>query len=416
MKNNMKRAAWLLASGLLGFSGVASSAGFSLIEESASGMGNAFAGGAASAEDASTVFFNPAGMTRLSGSQLSLVLHAIKPTAEFSNTASVAAAGRPLGGNGGDAGNWTPVPNFYYVTELSQNLRAGLGISSPFGLKTEYDPSWMGRFQAIKSDLKTININPALAYKINDQLSIGAGLNAQYISAELTNAVYLGAGPEGQAKVKGDDWSVGYNLGVLYELNPATRFGLAYRSDVRHKLEGDVTFTGVPAPNGPISAEITLPETVSLSGFHQINPQWAMMGDITWTRWSRFQELRIVRNTGITVGQPTIENWDDTYRFALGASYQQSKQLKLRGGIAYDQSPVSDAYRTARIPDADRTWLTVGATYQLSAKSSMDFGYAHIFVANATINNNNPSPTPGKLVGSYDNSVDILSAQFNYRF
>lgn len=416
MKNNMKRAAWLLASGLLGFSSAASSAGFSLIEESASGLGNAFAGGAASAEDASTVFFNPAGMTRLSGSQLSLVLHAIKPTAEFSNTASVAAAGRPLGGNGGDAGNWTPVPNFYYVTELSQNLRAGLGISSPFGLKTEYDPSWMGRFQAIKSDLKTININPALAYKINDQLSVGAGLNAQYISAELTNAVYLGAGPEGQAKVKGDDWSVGYNLGVLYELNPATRFGLAYRSDVRHKLEGDVTFTGVPAPNGPISAEITLPETVSLSGFHQINPQWAMMGDITWTRWSRFQELRIVRNTGITVGQPTIENWDDTYRFALGASYQQSKQLKLRGGIAYDQSPVSDAYRTARIPDADRTWLTVGATYQLSAKSSMDFGYAHIFVANATININNPSPTPGKLAGSYDNSVDILSAQFNHRF
>ncbi|MDP2026759.1 OmpP1/FadL family transporter [Sulfuriferula sp.] len=412
----MKRAAWLLASGLLGFSSAASSAGFSLIEESASGLSNAFAGGAASAEDASTVFFNPAGMTRLSGSQLSLVLHAIKPTAEFSNTASVAAAGRPLGGNGGDAGNWTPVPNFYYVTELSQNLRAGLGISSPFGLKTEYDPSWMGRFQAIKSDLKTININPALAYKINDQLSVGAGLNAQYISAELTNAVYLGAGPEGQAKVKGDDWSVGYNLGVLYELNPATRFGLAYRSDVRHKLEGDVTFTGVPAPNGPISAEITLPETVSLSGFHQINPQWAMMGDVTWTRWSRFQELRIVRNTGITVGQPTIENWDDTYRFALGASYQQSKQLKLRGGIAYDQSPVSDAYRTARIPDADRTWLTVGATYQLSAKSSMDFGYAHIFVANATININNPSPTPGKLVGSYSNSVDILSAQFNHRF
>jgi len=411
MKNNMKRDAWLVALGLLGFSGTASSAGFSLIEESASGLGNAFAGGAASAEDASTVFFNPAGMTRLSGSQLSLVLHAIKPTVEFSNTASVAAAGRPLGGNGGDAGNWTPVPNFYYVTELSQNLRAGLGISSPFGLKTEYDPSWMGRFQAIKSDLKTININPALAYKINDQLSVGAGLNAQYISAELTNAVYLGAGPEGQAKVKGDDWSVGYNLGVLYELNPATRFGLAYRSDVRHKLEGDVTFTGVPAPNGPISAEITLPETVSLSGFHQINPQWAMMGDITWTRWSRFQELRIVRNTGITVGQPTIENWDDTYRFALGASYQQSKQLKLRGGIAYDQSPVSDAYRTARIPDADRTWLTVGATYQLSAKSSMDFGYAHIFVANAAINSGTPA-----LVGEYSNSVDILSAQFNHRF
>ena len=412
MTKNIKQLKWLLASGLLGFSGAAFSAGFSLIEESASGLGNAFAGGAASAEDASTVFFNPAGMTRLSGSQLSLVLHAIKPTAEFSNTASVAAAGRPLGGNGGDAGSWALVPNFYYVTALSPKLRVGLGISSPFGLKTEYDPSWMGRFQAIKSDLKTININPSVAYKINDQLSLGAGLNAQYISAELTNAVNLGVA-EGQARVKGDDWSYGYNLGLLYELTPATRFGLAYRSDVRHKLEGDVTFTGVPAPNGPISAEITLPEIVSLSAFHQINPQWSLMGDVSWTRWSRFQELRIVRNTGALVAL-TQENWDDTYRYAVGASYQQSKQLKLRGGIAYDQSPVSDATRTARIPDADRTWLTVGASYQLSASGTIDLGYAHIFVANAAINTGTAGT--GRLIGSYNNSVDILSAQYNYSF
>jgi long-chain fatty acid transport protein len=189
-----------------------------------------------------------------------------------------------------------------------------------------------------------------------------------------------------------------------------TRFGLAYRSDVRHKLEGDVTFTGVPAPNGPISAEITLPETISLSGFHQINPQWAVMSDVTWTRWSRFQELRILRSSGALVSL-TPENWKDTYRFALGASYQQSDKLKLRGGVAYDQAPVSDSNRTARVPDADRTWLSVGASYQLTPKSSMDLGYAHIFMANAAINTGTPA-----LIGEYSNSVDILSAQYNYRF
>lgn len=407
MKNNMKQAALLLTTGLLGFSGSASSAGFSLIEESASGLGNAFAGGAASAEDASTVFFNPAGMTRLSGTQLSVVMHAIKPTVRFSNAGSAGT-----GVNGGDAGSWALVPNFYVVTELSPTLRAGLGISSPFGLKTDYDANWIGRFQAIKSDMKTININPALAYKINDQLSVGAGLNAQYISAELTNAVRLPGNAEGFAQVKGDDWSFGYNLGVLYEVNPSTRFGLAYRSDVRHKLEGDVTFSGpfVFAQNGPINAEITLPETVSLSAFRQINPQWAVMSDVTWTRWSRFQELRILRSTGALVSL-TPENWEDTYRFAIGASYQQSDKLKLRGGAAYDQAPVTDSNRTARIPDADRTWLSVGASYQFTATSSIDVGYAHVFVANAAINSGTPA-----LVGEYSNSVDILSAQYNHRF
>jgi long-chain fatty acid transport protein len=391
----------------------ASASGFALIEESGSGMGNAFAGGAASAEDASTLFFNPAGMTRLSGQQMSLVLHAIKPTVEFSNTGSTAAPGRSLGNSGGDAGHWAAVPNLYYVAELSPKLRAGVGISSPFGLKTDYDSNWMGRFQAIKSDLITININPSLAYKINDQWSVGAGLDAQYIEAMLTNAVNLGVA-EGFAQVKGNDWSVGYNLGVLYEMNPATRFGLAYRSDVRHKLEGDVTFSGgVPAPNGTISAQMTLPETVSLSAFHQINSQWAVMADATWTRWSRFKELRIVRDSGALVSR-TPENWKDTMRYAVGANYQATSNLKLRSGIAYDQSPVSDAYRTARIPDADRIWLTFGASYKLTQADSLDAGYAHIFVDNSSINSSTASN--GKLVGTYSNSVDILSVQYNHRF
>jgi long-chain fatty acid transport protein len=242
---------------------------------------------------------------------------------------------------------------------------------------------------------------------------VGAGLDAQYIEAMLTNAVNLGVA-EGFAQVKGNDWSVGYNLGVLYEMNPATRFGLAYRSDVRHKLEGDVTFSGgVPAPNGTISAQMTLPETVSLSAFHQINSQWAVMADATWTRWSRFKELRIVRDSGALVSR-TPENWKDTMRYAVGANYQATSNLKLRSGIAYDQSPVSDAYRTARIPDADRIWLTFGASYKLTQADSLDAGYAHIFVDNSSINSSTASN--GKLVGTYSNSVDILSVQYNHRF
>lgn len=392
----------------------ASASGFALIEKSASGLGNAFAGGSAGAEDASTVFFNPAGMTRLSGDQMSVALHSIKLETEFSNSESAPAAGRALGNNGGNAGGWAALPNVYHVMELNPQWRAGIGISSPFGLKTDYDANWMGRFQAIKSDLKTININPSLAYKINDKLSAGIGLNVQYIKAELTNAVNLGVA-EGFAQVKGDDWSTGYNLGMLYELNPATRFGLAYRSDVRHKLKGDVTFNGgVPAPNGPVSAQITLPETVSLSGLRQINPQWAVMGDATWTRWSRFKELRIVRDTGVVVGQPVPENWKDSMRYSLGASYQFNNQLKLRGGVAYDQSPVSDGYRTARIPDADRVWLAAGANYKLSSAGSVDVGYAHIFVDNASINTGTAGT--GQLVGAYVNRVDILSVQYNHRF
>ncbi len=416
---SLKKAASTVLISVCGLTGAnhAVASGFALVEESASGLGNAFAGGAASAEDASTLFFNPAGMMRLSGQQMSLVLHAIKPSVEFSNTAGIAAPGRQLGNSGGDAGHWAAVPNFYYVAELSPQLRAGVGISSPFGLKTDYDANWMGRFQAIKSELQTININPSLAYKINDKLSVGAGLDVQYISAELTNAVYLGPAPtpEGFAQVKGDDWSVGYNLGVLYEMDRATRFGVAYRSDVRHKLKGDVTFSGpfTFAPNGPISAEITLPETVSLSGFHQINPQWAVMGDVTWTRWSRFNQLSIVRDNGQLVGPTTQENWNDTLRYAVGANYQATNKLKLRSGIAYDQSPVSDQYRTARIPDANRVWLTFGASYKLTQADSLDAGYAHIFVDNASINMRSSG---GQLVGTYSNSVDILSVQYNHRF
>lgn len=423
MNNKLKRLplAMGLAGVLAGYSMGAGAAGFALIEQSGSGMGNAFAGGAASAEDASTIFYNPAGLTRLSGRQLLLAMHAIQPSAKFSNTGSAAPAFQTLGGNGGDAGDLAFVPNFYYVMDINPQFKFGLGVNAPFGLKTEYDRGWAGQFQALKSEVKTLNINPSLAYRVNDTVSIGGGINYQRIKAELTNAQNFGA-TVGFTKITGDDSAWGYNLGALFQISPNTRVGVAYRSDIKFKLSGGnaeiTTATGATFLNAPVTADIKTPDSLSVSVFHQMNPKWDIMADLSWTRWSVFRNLTIVRaDTGAVLSnQP--ENWRDTYRLSVGANYHYSDQWTFRGGIAYDQSPVSDVNRTARIPDNDRTWLAAGAQYKISKNDALDFGYAHLFVSNSSINDpRGVAPgAAGNLVGNYDNHVDILSVQYNHAF
>lgn len=401
----------------------AQAAGFALIEQSASSMGNAFAGGGAAAEDASTIYFNPAGMTYIEGTQLVGALHLIKPNAEFNGT--ISPLGKPVGGNGGDAGDLAFVPNFYFKTDFNDSVKLGVGVNAPFGLKTEYDSTWKGRFHAIKSEVKTININPALAFKVNDQLSVGAGVSAMWAQAELTNAVNFGGFGEGSSKVKGDDWGFGFNLGAIYQLTSDTRISTAYRSKINQNIEGDVTFN-LPnpalvgaAPNGAISASITLPENLSLSAFSKLNDKWDVMGDITWTRWSQFKELKIVRSNGAVLGGvATPENWDNTLRYSIGANYHYSDAIKLRAGLAYDEEAISDEFRTARIPGNDRKWLALGANWKVMPNSSIDVGYSHLFISDATIDSskNEVNPAKGILKGSYDGSVDILSMQYTYNF
>ena len=389
---------------LAGCANLAHAAGFALIEQNASGLGNAYAGQAASAQDASTIFFNPAGMTLLPDSQLVLAGSLIYPQAEFTGTVSPAIGG----GNGGDAGDLAFVPNAYFAYRVSPDLHVGVGLGAPFGLKTEYDSSWKGRTQAIKSELKTININPSIAWKASDSLSLGAGVSFQYAEATLTNF----AGAPGVATVESDDTGWGFNLGALWQMSDATRIGFAYRSEVDQALEGDVTFSAVAALNGPVSADVTLPDSASLSLFHKLDARWELLADITWTGWSDFDELRIVRTSGALVSV-TPENWDDSYRYSLGANYHLDDKLTLRGGLAYDETPVSDAYRTARIPDESRTWLALGAQYRLSDKSALDFGYAHLFIDDARINKTDNGVT---LSGTYESSVDLLSAQLTLDF
>ncbi len=450
---------------LAGTAGDASASGFALIEQSASGLGNAYAGGAAGAEDASTVYFNPAGMSRLPGSQFVVALHGIKPSANFNDTASVGAAFQTKGGPGGDAGSLTGVPNGYITAEINPQTHIGFGVNAPFGLKTEYDSTWMGRFQAVKSKIETINLNPAISYQANDQVTLGAGLNYQHISGELTSAVnyaaavysgatgLLGASAsaagtaataaitggqgEGLSTVKGTDSSWGYNLGVLLNVSPETRVGLAYRSAIKYTLTGTVSFSdnrpsaatlaglgaggpllagGIAAStaDGNVSLDLKLPATFSASVFHKVDDRMDVMADATWTQWSTFEQLQVIRSGGAVLST-TQENWKDTWRIAAGGSYHYNEQWTSRIGVAFDQAPVSDTYRTARIPDGNRTWLAVGGQYKPDTASAVDFGYAHLFVSDASINQNLSASGAGALIGTYKNSVDILSIQYSHR-
>jgi long-chain fatty acid transport protein len=437
-----------VAAALAGVSAGAGSSGFALIEQNASGIGNAYAGSAASAEDASTIFFNPAGMTLLPGRSVAVSAHGIRPSAKFTNTGSTNAPLQPsLGGNGGDAGDWAFVPNAYLSWQLTPRWFVGVGLNAPFGLKTEYDAGWVGRFHALESELKTININPSIAYKLTDAVSLGAGISWQRAEATLSNAVnYSGAaflgggapllgaiggpGVEGVATAKADDTAWGYNLGAMFTLSPSTRIGLAYRSSITYNLTGDVTFSNRPAllaaavPNGAVSAGIRLPGSATWSIFHRLSPKVDLLGDISWTDWSTIKTLNIVRSSGAVLATTPL-NWKDTWRVAVGANYHYSNAWTARAGIAYDQSPVPDADRTPRVPDQDRFWLALGAKYRFSKQASVDMGYAHLFVRDGSVNlcnaaqaAANPAACSGKnnLVGSFKNNVNIVSAQFTYGF
>ncbi|MBP9916298.1 MAG: outer membrane protein transport protein, partial [Thiobacillaceae bacterium] len=302
----------------------AQGAGFALIEQNASGLGNAYAGQAAVAEDASTIFFNPAGLTYVEGRQVVAAGHLIMPSAEFSDAGSTLA----IRGDGGDAGVTAFVPNFYYAMDVTPDLKFGLGVNAPFGLTTEYDDTWAGQVQAIKSDLKTVNVNPALGWRVNDRLSLGFGLNWQYIEAELTQGTGAAVNPP-EARMEGDDASWGWNIGVLWDIDGFNRLGIAYRAAIDHSLEGKLK---TPLGATPVYADVEMPASASLSYWRRLSPAWELLADLTWTEWSSFEKLDVVRKADDAVLSHIPEMWENAWRYSLGLTYRPSRAWTWRSG------------------------------------------------------------------------------------
>jgi long-chain fatty acid transport protein len=474
---------------------------FSLSEHSVSGLGVAFAGGAASAEDASTLFFNPAGLTLLDKGELQLGLHAIIPSDEFTNQGTrYNLPGTPfnglpvLGGNGGNAGINHILGNLYVSQPLVRNssygdITVGVGLFSPFGLETDYQPDWVGRYAALRTKLTTIDIQPTIAWRY-DRFSLGAGVDVQRASARLTQAIDFGlaaqaplaqfytalpailaargvppaaipgiiaatraaytnagfvpGGRDGVTEITGDDWAVGFTVGALFEYRKPSedsgclqegRIGVSYRSKMDHTLEGDAAFRRVPlitAPGAPVqfpsptafqdiffnqgvTAPLDLPDILHASIYQRFAKQFAVMGDVTWTHWRRLQQVPIVFNNPGTPANVLNISYDDAMRYAIGFEWYACKNLTLRTGFAYDETPIqSPELRTPRIPDNNRYWLSFGAKYSPRDWLDLDVGYAHLFVD--TPLSNFTDSQGHQLIGSYDAHVDIVSASFTIKW
>lgn len=431
-KTNLRLIPALIA---IAFSGSAAAAGFQLLEQNASGLGNAYAGSAAVAENASTIFYNPAGMTQLKDIEVSGGVSMVSASYQFNNTSS--ATGTTLVGNA-DGGTDGYIPNAYLSWRVAKDISVGLGIGAPFGLMTDYNNPWYGAAQSLKFQIKTINVNPSVAWRANDWLSIGGGLNYQTIDAEYVRAVAItNAGlATTTATIKLNDTAWGWNAGALFTLSPATKIGVAYRSTVKYEVTGNSSLAG-PARSAltPFGAEsdlkasVKLPDTFIFSATQKLGDQWELLGDVSWTGWSSIPKIDIIRTSGVasgTVAQTLDTEFRDTWRVAAGATYKVNNAWKVKMGLAYDQTPVKGAStRLVSLPDNDRVWFSLGAQWKPAPNTTIDVGATYLLVKDSDINNNQTvavvdaqtaARNRGTVTGTYDDKAIILGAQLSMAF
>lgn len=423
---------------------------------------------AAEAADASTIFYNSAGLTKLDGTNFSINANFVAPNIEYKNAKGYYPDQTPIAGS--DSGKITKdlvvAPHIYASHQLTNDFTIGLGVYVPFGSETEYQHDSVMRYNINKMGLTSIAINPTFGYKINDNHSVGLGVIGQFSSAELRQYANLGKlaklpnGVDSYAKIEGEDWGFGYNLSYLWDTSETIRLGANYRSKIEHTLSGTAEWiTANPAYANPqllgairgagyvanekASVKIVTPESLSLHGMVKLNDKWNAFGDVTWTRHSRFNRLainyetpKVVANVSNPAAGPVAQStkttiqpkWRDTFKVGLGASYQYSDPLQLRFGVAFDQAPVKDPdYRLSTLPDDSRIWFSLGAKYDFNNHSSLNVGYSYIHIRNASANVNgwcgSLNPTAVNCVSSrtnasadFENSAQILGIQYNYKF
>ena len=466
----------LLAVGVAGALAAAdaNAAAFQLKENSAKGLGRAFAGSTSAEGDASVVATNPASMRLLDGTQFQGDVSAISFGAKFRGEGRN-GNGTPIsGGNGGDAGMIAPVPAAYFHVPFGENdnMHFGASLTVPFGFKTEYDTDWVGRYNGVKTDLKAIDLGVAFSYDVNPYLSFGVGVFAERLNVDLTSAIdggsvingalqqrasaavlaaggtpaqaaaaarqaavqgaQLGFAPgtaDGYLRIKGDEVSIGYTLGMTVSPVEGTNIAFSYRSEVEHKItDGDATFDWTAHPNAGAfltsaapgtfvdskgRATITLPASATVSVSHRVNDQWKIMADVSRTAWSKFDKVTV----DFASNQPDSVlpfNYRDTTFASIGTEFRLNDQLTLRGGLAYDQTPTTDAHRDVRVPDTTRKWLSLGMTYAASEKMEYSVGYTHLFTKDPNISST--SATNNTVTGKYKVSGDVLAASMQYKF
>jgi long-chain fatty acid transport protein len=446
----------------------AQASAFQLKENSAAALGRAFAGSAAAGDDASVIVNNPASMSLLKGNVLQADVTGINFSTKFHGT-STDAQGRPIsGGNGGEAGTTIPVPAFYFATQVSDRWHVGFGLTAPFGFKTDYDSDWKGRYNGIKSDFKSFDATLSASFDVTDSFALGVSAIAQKTSAELTsainyNTVGLGLiqraaaagqlpvataralaaqyaavvppGSDGIAKIKGDDWAYGWQLGGLWRITDNDRIALNYRSKISHKLEGTGNFTmptnvtavlSNPLVGGLLgqgqspfthtngTADFTTPAVATASFWHQ-DVKFGLGADLSYTKWDSFKTLTVNYGNPAQPATETDYNWKNSWFASVGGEYYVNDKLTLRAGIAVDTTPTYADTRDVRVPDSTRKWLAFGLGYKVTDNFDLNLGAAHIFVNKAHIAGAT-SPTNDVTTGESDDKGNLLSMSAQYRF
>ncbi|GAA4775220.1 outer membrane protein transport protein [Stakelama sediminis] len=429
-----RKFAYALAASTLAIAAVpAHASSFNLHDQSAKGEGRAFAGGAAAADDPSTVYFNPAGMTELGKAAISVNSQFIfVHSSQQNENTTLQYPGVPVavpvqGDNGGQPfAQPVVVPTGFAVGRVGDSpVWLGLGITVPFGFKATYDSNFFGRYDSLNSDLKAIDVQPSIAVKLNDHFSIGGGIDIQQINVTLDSALpnLVPGAPDGLAHVKGNDLSVGWNLGATATFG-AVRLGAHYRSGIKHHLGGAYDISGLLGPlagaNGSYyaTAPLDLPGIATVSAMYGVGKPFRLMLTGKYYNWSTFKDIAI----NPIGAAPTVspQNYRDTFSVAAGAEYDLSNKLTLRTGTMYDETPTVDAYRTTRVPDGNRIWASAGMTYNLSKKFSFNLSYAHIFVGKEPLDRTDvlyqgtPAQTISTVRSTNTGNADIIATSLTW--
>jgi len=421
-----------------------SASGFLNDIQSANSASVSTAGQTAIAEDAGTVYYNPAGMTLLDHAQLVAAAGIIFPSGTFTNGGSSDILGNPMGGSTTVKNQVFPLPSLFATAPISDRLHVGLGLFVPFGQIFKYDEDWVGRYQVQRISLKTIEIDPTIAYRVSKVFSVGGGIDVQYAHLSRANAidfgslcfVVIGPGPcpglgllpqgaDGRLVADVDGWAVGYNLSALYHPSDATHVGFNYRSAVSHPMSGSASFdvpvaaaplsaVGLPFQNTGAHSSLAFPAVVALGLSQKIDERLTMLFDVDWTLWSRVKGLSL---TFSNPQQPSINqplNWHDTVKIAIGGIYRVTDDVDLRAGLSYDQSPIPDQYRTADLPDSDRMMVSVGVAYRIGhcISTTVSYSYGHYAAAGMNLT----TSTGGTVTGTFHRSSNAIGLQAGVYF